>query len=88
MAYSPTDWVDLVTDVDEAHMDKIEQGIVDAHTIAEAAVPKSIVDAAGDLIVGTADTWRVAREGRGRRGALDQGRGAGLGTALAAGGGR
>ena len=38
-------------------MDKIEQGIVDAYTIAEAAVPKSVVDVAGDLVVGTgADT--------------------------------
>ena len=31
MTYTPTDWVDDVTPVDEARMDKIEQGIVDAH---------------------------------------------------------
>ena len=37
MAYAPTDWVDNVTPVDEAHMDKIEQGIVSVETLANAA---------------------------------------------------
>ena len=39
MAYTPTDWVNGVTDVDEAHMDKLEAGVVAAHTTADAAAP-------------------------------------------------
>ena len=38
MAYSPTNWADGVTPVDEAHLDKIEQGIVTADANASAAV--------------------------------------------------
>lgn len=31
MAYTPTDWVDNATPVNAANMDKLEQGVVDAH---------------------------------------------------------
>jgi len=41
-AYVPTDWVDGTTPLDEAHLDKIEQGIADATDLALAldALPK------------------------------------------------
>ena len=45
MTYTPTDWVDNVSLVDAAKMDKIEQGIVDAHAdiaALQAEIPNVI----------------------------------------------
>jgi len=47
MPYSPTTWVEGVTKLGPTNMNKIETGIV-------AAIPADIVDAKGDLIVGSA----------------------------------
>jgi hypothetical protein len=68
--YNQTDWVDNVTPVDATRMDNIEAGIelahVEAHNAqasADAAIPRVIVDAKGDLITASADNvvQRLAR---------------------------
>jgi len=41
MAYTPLDWMDGQTIVNEANLDHMEQGIDVAHDIAEAAIPKT-----------------------------------------------
>lgn len=41
MAYTPLDWMDGQTVVNEANLDHMEQGIDQAHDIAEAAIPKT-----------------------------------------------
>jgi hypothetical protein len=38
MAYTKTDWMDGQTVVNEANLDKMEQGIYDAHVLAEAQI--------------------------------------------------
>lgn len=62
MAYSPLTWVEDVTTLGPTNMNHIEQGIATAdtaaaaaQTTANAAVPKSLIDALGDLIVGSAN---------------------------------
>jgi hypothetical protein len=54
MAYTPTDWVDDVTPVDEARMDHIEQGIVDAHA---RLTPSPVVNGQWIKGVGGAAVW-------------------------------
>jgi Carbohydrate-binding module family 5/12 len=60
--YAQTDWVDNVTPVDATRMDNIEAGIELAHNeahaaqaSADAAIPRLLVDAKGDLITASAD---------------------------------
>jgi hypothetical protein len=67
MAYTPTSWVDLVTDLSAANMNHLETGVDDAHDLvataqaaavaaqatADAAIAKAIVDAKGDIIAAT-----------------------------------
>jgi len=47
MPYSPTTWIEGITKLGPTRMNAIEQGIA-------AAIPADIVDAKGDLILGTA----------------------------------
>lgn len=55
MAYTPTDWNDdAAPAINASNLDKIEQGIADAHTTADAAIAKAILDAAGDLVSASA----------------------------------
>lgn len=57
MPYAPQTWVDGSgggTPVSAARLGYMETGIQNAMATAEAAVPKSLVDAKGDLIVATA----------------------------------
>lgn len=55
MAYSKTTWVNnSAPAINATNLNKIETGIEGAHTTADGAVPKSLVDAKGDLIVATA----------------------------------
>lgn len=54
MAYSRTTWVDGSTPaIDAANLNNIETGILGVETTANAAIPKSVVTAAGDLIYAT-----------------------------------
>lgn len=59
MVYVKTDWVDENTPLDEAHLDKMEQGIYDAHvsisSLESSALQAGMFDAAGDLIIGSGD---------------------------------
>lgn len=54
MPYDPTTWVDGVTTLGPTNLNHIEQGIDAATDTADGAVPKSLVDAKGDSLVGTA----------------------------------
>lgn len=59
MAYTPyhvvwKNYPDTTTPLDAAGLEHIETGIVGAHVTADGAIPKSIVDAKGDVIVATA----------------------------------
>lgn len=66
MPYTPVhadwkDYPDTTTPVTAAALEQIERGIVEAYALGEAAIDSRIVNAKGDLIVGTAaDT--VARK--------------------------
>lgn len=59
MAYVPTNWVDLVTDLSAANMNHLETGVDEAHDLAEAAIAKAIIDAKGDIIAGNANDTPV-----------------------------
>lgn len=64
MAYTKQTWTNDVSKLNATRLAYIEQGIEDAHTTADGAVAKSLVDAKGDIIVATAaDT--VARKAAG-----------------------
>lgn len=55
MSYTKTDWNDNTSPaINATNLDKIEQGIADAHTTADAAIAKAILDAAGDLLTASA----------------------------------
>jgi hypothetical protein len=74
MPYTPTTWVDNVTPVNAANLNKMETGIDTvtdtaeaAQTTANAAIAKALVDAKGDLLAASAaDT--VARVAVGTNG--------------------
>jgi hypothetical protein len=79
MAYTKQVWVDdsppgTGTPADAAHMNHIEDGLEASAIVADSAlalgngaIPKSLVDAAGDLLVGTADNT-VGRKAIGANG--------------------
>jgi hypothetical protein len=55
LAYTKTTWVNNSTPaLNATNLNKIETGIEGAHTTADVAIPKTVVDAKGDLLVGTA----------------------------------
>lgn len=54
MPYSPQTWTNGVSKLNATRMGVIETGIQTAQAAAEAAIAASLVDAKGDLIVGTA----------------------------------
>jgi hypothetical protein len=73
MAYTPyeADWEDLpaqTTPITAEFLEYIEDGVADAHTTADAAIPKSTVTTKGDLIVATASgtVTRVAVGAQGK----------------------
>lgn len=53
MPYTPTTWIEGVTTVGPTHLNNIENGLVTADANATAAIPKSVVTTAGDLIYAT-----------------------------------
>ena len=57
MAYTKTDWVDGTTVVDEAKLDKMEQGIFDAHTVGIAGNPPTPVNGQWLTAVGGVMVW-------------------------------
>lgn len=103
MAYTPTTWVDGSTPVNAANLNKIEQGVdvadqaaVDAaaaaaaaQTTANGAIPKTLVDAKGDLLVASADNVlaRLAKGPDGQVLTADAAQALGLKWAPVAGGG-
>lgn len=58
MTYIPKDWTDYADLVDAASLDHIEQGIADTSSTLDAldgvVIKKTLIDAKGDLIAGTA----------------------------------
>jgi hypothetical protein len=55
MAYSQQTWVDLVTDMDAAHFNHMEQGIADAHALA--ALPSGTGKPAGTPLIWNGTAW-------------------------------
>lgn len=54
MAYVKTVWVDDGPPaISAANLNHLEQGVYDAHVTADGAIQKSLVDAAGDLLIGS-----------------------------------
>ena len=58
MAYTPTNWVDGTTPVNEANLDKMELGIDQAHDLADAA--QATADAAGGVATAAQATASAA----------------------------
>lgn len=54
MPYTPVTFVDGVTPLNAANMNKLEDGVEATTAVADAAVPKALVDAKGDLLAATA----------------------------------
>lgn len=65
MPFTPTAWEDypsIDTPITAAQLNRMETGIDEAHALGEAAIPETIIDAKGDILVGNAadDAIRLA----------------------------